>query len=78
MSENNDLCLIVSYHQEQREETIINTAYFKRAFYDRYSSDLLVLEFADFKIYHQYKSKINLRILLEALKGNEINLQNLE
>ena len=77
MDEN--FCLIRSFYQGQNVEIAVNMRYFKRAFYDSYSSNcLLVLEFADFKIYHECKKRISLEILINTLKGNEINLQNLE
>ncbi len=60
-----DLCLITAFHQGQKVEIAVNTRYFKRAFYDSYSSNwLLVLEFADFKIYHDCENKINLDTLI--------------
>lgn len=74
-----NFCLIISFYQKQRIETAVNIRYFKRAFYDSYSNDiLLVLEFADFKIHHQCNKKINLNLLIKAFKGYEVNLQDLE
>ncbi len=61
----NNFCLIIAFYQGQKSEIAVNTRYFKRAFYDSYSSDcLLVLEFADFKIYHDCENKINLDTLI--------------
>lgn len=75
----NNLCLIISFFQKQRIETVVNMQYFKKAFYDSYSNDiLLVLEFADFKIHHHCNKRINLYVLIKAFQGYEVNLQDLE